>query len=296
MDADWSLGISGSESVYRAIMVDACVRSGLYGILLNGAKPSDFKEFDPHFVNVLIPALEGIGVVVRRGQRLYWQSPVSGLQARFIVQHLKTWLALSEHLSSATATVEPTAPADIGVLDNTVPAITALLKCRVGFLREHRWLDVGAGTGLLGRQLSSEVREVVLSDLPEVAEEWDLDQFPPNVVPLVGDILFEGVGSGYDGALLCRFVESFGSEDLQCVFARLHRALKPGGQVVLVGYFTPQSYDYALFGLHLALSCPRGRLYRVPELTSLARHTGLIEERSWHDVSTGYDVLVLRRP
>ena len=100
--------------------------------------------------------------------------------------------------------------------------------------------------------------EVVLCDLPEVTSHWDLDQFPLNVVPLAGDILCDDVGCGYDGALLCRFVESLGSEDLQCVFAKLRRTLNPGGQAILLGYFTPQSSGYALFGLYLALSCPGG--------------------------------------
>lgn len=93
--------------------------------------------------------------MVRRGQRLYWQSPVNRLEARFMVQHLKTWLGLAEHLSPTP--IEPTDLADIGMLDGTAITIAALLICQVGFLKEHRWLDVGAGTGLLGRQLASAV-------------------------------------------------------------------------------------------------------------------------------------------
>ena len=104
------------------------------------AKPSDFEEFDPHFVNALILALEENGVVVRRGQRLYWQSPVNRLEARSMVQHLKTWLGLAEHLSPTP--IEPTDLAEIGMLDGTAITIAALLICQVGFLKEHRWLDM----------------------------------------------------------------------------------------------------------------------------------------------------------
>ncbi len=293
MDADWSLRLPASDAVYRAIILDACVRSGLYSLLVEGATDQDITHFDKRLLTALVPVLEAEGLVVRRDHVLRWRAEPHSSEALFIAQHLRTWLGLAERLS--TALTDPEDFSDIVVLDRNTPEIVDWLTRAVSFRSEHRWLDVGAGTGLLGRHLASKVRQVIMCDRTDVASRWDFRKFPTNVVPLARDVLHDDIGTGYDGILLCRFVETLSSQDLQRLFEILHHALKPGGQVVLVGYFSPESPDYALFGLHVALSCSQGHLYTIPHLVSLAHGVGFVDAGFSHNDATGYDVLIIRR-
>jgi SAM-dependent methyltransferase len=291
--ADWSIQRYDAQELYQALLIEGCVRSGLYQRLCFGALAEDLGQFDARLVRVVIPALESYGLIQDRGPSMVWVNHTVVPRALYLARHLRIWLDLALRLNPEV-TEELTWAHDwlgLETLNESAPLLAQWVVEGVGVRTEQRWLDVGSGTGLIGMHLARHAAEVVLCDRPEVAAYWKNRQWPHNVNTLALNILDEDVPGLFDGVLLCRFVELLTPPKARDLFRKLRQVLNPCGTLCLVGYFSPQAPLYDLFRVQVALHAGEGYVYSLPELLNLASEAGFDAATASWQQRHGYDLL-----
>jgi precorrin-6B methylase 2 len=155
-------------------------------------------------------------------------------------------------------------------------AVTAarLISERLNLRDVHRMIDVGGGPGSYALEWASRYLHLsaVIFDLPEVVpvtkkyiRRYGLSS---RVKTRAGDFHKDGLGKGYDLALLANILQMYGEEDNLKLLSKVHRALVPAGRVVINGFFTDETGTYpkesALFAMFIATAMPDGNAYPVP--------------------------------
>lgn len=150
--------------------------------------------------------------------------------------------------------------------------------------RETRVLDISASHGAFGiavaqknprAQLVALDWEAVLAVTQENASAAGLaDRFSK----IVGDAFTVGLGGNYDAVLVPNFLHHFNIADCTRFLRRVHAALRPGGQVVIVEFvpnedrITPP--PAATFSLVMLGSTPEGDAYTFAEYQKMLTEAG----------------------
>jgi cyclopropane fatty-acyl-phospholipid synthase-like methyltransferase len=160
---------------------------------------------------------------------------------------------------------------------------------------DSRWLDVGCGGGGLGLQLAQQGADVTLLDLPEVVDQlskW-LGEYSQRITVVCGDIFDYLPPEPFDGIVMLRFIETFSRDQLQRLFSRVSRFLKPDGHLVIIGYVRGISAHAALFSLNQALHQSPGQCYGLGDLRTLAERSDLHFDQVLTETSAGYVTVLL---
>lgn len=148
-----------------------------------------------------------------------------------------------------------------------------------------RVLDVAAGSGIWGiafAEADTQAR-VTAQDfpgvLPTTREYVRRHGLEERFDYLAGDLKEVDFGEGqYDVALLGNIVHSEGEESSRELFGRLHRALRPGGRVVVIDMLpndarTGPPYQL-IFALNMLVNTERGDTYTLAEYTRWLHEAG----------------------
>ncbi|AGC43059.1 methyltransferase [Myxococcus stipitatus DSM 14675] len=154
-----------------------------------------------------------------------------------------------------------------------------------------RVLDVGTGSGVWGAAfgLVDPSTHVTFLDSPHV-----LDAVRPHLAKLKlearsrlweGDCLSVDYGeAAYDVILLPQIIPALPSESLPGFFAKLARALRPGGVLLISGYLLTDRRDGPLDALYFALRryvSNEGDVLSLPEFRALLDPVGLTSARGF---------------
>ncbi len=139
-------------------------------------------------------------------------------------------------------------------------------------------IDVGGGHGMYSITLAQRYPNVhaIVFDLPPVAEvaramidEYDLGG---QVTVQAGDFKMDMLGEGFDLALLFGVLVSETPQNSIALLHSVHRALAPGGSVVIRGqYLAPDRtgpLEATLFDLQMLLFTEEGQIHTSAEVTS----------------------------
>ena len=163
------------------------------------------------------------------------------------------------------------------VLSLPAAEMAAKVICAQPGRRNLRVLDIGAGSGVWSLALArrdSQTR-VTVADLPSVidrvtrrfaAREGVGEQYDY----LPGDFRDVEFGeSAYDVAILGHVCHGEGAERSQELFRRIHRALKPGGQLLIAEIIPDEERREAifplLFAVYMLVMTPEGNTFTMSE-------------------------------
>ncbi len=255
-------------------------------------------------VSMLLNALVALGLLSKQGDA-YQNTPES---ARFFVQGSKdnhrngllhtaniwhSWSTLTDAVRRGTRV-----PVDGGRTPNWTPDFIAgmqrnakdrapLLVKAIGTTGVSRILDLGGGSGAYSiafAQASSQVKCDIL-DLPEVvsltSEYVKKSRVSGQISIRAGDMLDDGLGSGYDLVMLNAICHMFSEAQNRELFRRAHQALAPKGRLVVQDFILnpdktgPQ--QAALFSLNMLVATEAGASYSEPEYTRWMQDAGFTE-------------------
>ncbi|MFQ5481334.1 MAG: methyltransferase [Nitrospinaceae bacterium] len=154
-----------------------------------------------------------------------------------------------------------------------------ILKKKAG-----RLLDLGCGPGsyaaaILKRDKMAEATLLDRSAALEVAAElWQDTPLWKRIQTVPGDLFKTPFGQGYDTVLFSNILHIYNDRQNRTLLKKIHKALNPGGRVVLVDYFLTEDrtgpYQASLFSLTMLLFTETGRTYTWKETEALLQQTG----------------------
>ncbi len=121
--------------------------------------------------------------------------------------------------------------------------------------------------------------EVVAIGKKQVAEQRLEDRF----CYVEGNMLEDGIGSGYDLILLSNIIHSFGIEENLRLVQKCHAALQPGGMLMVKDFLVNDDRSgppfSLIFGLHMLALTESGATYTTDEVAGWADSAGFSEGR-----------------
>jgi SAM-dependent methyltransferase len=162
-----------------------------------------------------------------------------------------------------------------------------LLVKSLGTTGIRRILDLGGGSGAYSiafAKASPEIhcelldtREVV----PLTTEYVSQAGLTSQITVRAGDMLAADLGSGYDLVMLNAICHMFSEEQNRQLFRRIHRALAPGGRLVVQDFILNEEKTgpthAALFSLNMLVGTEAGASYSEPEYTGWIKAAGFGE-------------------
>ncbi len=161
-----------------------------------------------------------------------------------------------------------------------------------------RILDLGGGHGRYGEALASAGFRVELFDR-ELCVDIARERYGDALTYRAGDFLADDLGGPFDAALLSNIVHGLGPDELAPLFARLARALAPGGLLVVKDMFLDDlgadPPEAIFFGLQMLMYTREGRTYAAHEMRSLVAAAGFTPIDSIYLRDIRFSLLLARR-
>jgi cyclopropane fatty-acyl-phospholipid synthase-like methyltransferase len=157
----------------------------------------------------------------------------------------------------------------------------------------RRLLDVGGGNASVQMRVLQQNPGVqgTLFDLPTVcdnaAENVRRNGMTDRVSYHPGDVFAEELPQGHDAVLLSHFVEIFAPESIEHIYAKVQRALEPGGKLIL---WTMTANDGETTG---PLQAVKSSVYFVASASGSGMAYPAADHRRWLDAA-GFDVVTER--
>ncbi|MBF0244153.1 MAG: methyltransferase domain-containing protein [Planctomycetes bacterium] len=146
-------------------------------------------------------------------------------------------------------------------------------------------LDLGGGPGVYACEMARRypLLEVSVVELPAVAEvgrelvakEKDVRK---RIHYVPSDIMSEELPDGADCAFLSHVIHAEGEEAVAALYARIAKALVPGGLLIVRDFFLDNKgalpSSNSLFALNMLVGTPRGRCYTLGESVAMLKWAG----------------------
>lgn len=291
------------DAAEAATTVASAHRAGLLRALTEApgttAAVAARAELDPRATEIVLGALEDLGVVTRGPEG--WAPTPDARRALCDPSHpeyrgggldhwlenLRSFTGLPDVLRSGGPLERSSRESDEGRLRRFMSAMAAAPADRVRRIVEaclsrapgaRRALDLGGGPGHMSRALAEHGLEVTLVDTPVtvdfVRREFALDEV--DGLELVGrdfheDPLPEGP---WDLVLLSNVVHIYGAEANRRLLARVGRVTAPGGVAAVMDFVRGRSPRAARFALVMLLRTEAGNTYTAEEIRSWLREGG----------------------
>lgn len=242
----------------------------------------------------LLQKTEGRYRVTESGAQLAARHPSSILP---MVQHLNTiwdnWSRLTDCVRHGTnprprALVGPAHEDDtrafIGAMHVVARQTAAAVAAECDLHRFSRLLDVGGGSGayVIAFLQQNQNLHAVLFDFPSVialATEHVTQAGLQNRVTFVpGDFYKDELPTGCDVALLSAIIHQNSPRQNVDLYSKIHRALEPGGTLLIRDHVMDESRtrppDGAMFALNMLVNTPGGDTYTFAEVEDALRQAG----------------------
>jgi len=249
---------------------------------------------DPRATEMLLNALVALGALEKRGG-IFQNTPDS---ARFLVDgspdctraglmHTvnlwNTWSTLTDCVRAGTSIFVPgteTREANwtqsfIAAMHNNAAAQAGAMVRHAGPAPVRRLLDIGGGSGAYSIAFAQAhpALQAEIFDLPSVlplARQYIASAgLSSRVAAREGDLTRDDFGSGYDLSLLSAICHMLGDEENQDLLRRAHRALVPGGRLIIRDFILDPDKtspkQAALFSLNMLVGTRRGASYSESE-------------------------------
>ena len=289
----------------------SAVELDLFTLVGGGAKAAAVARAastDPRATATILDALVAMGLLAKQAG-VYACTPATARflaagspdDARAALKHnlslWQTWSTLTECVRRGT-TQRTEEMAERGE-DWTVPFIAAmhrnasqrapLVMKTVGLDGVRRMLDVGGGSGAYSiafAQANPDLR-VELFDLatvlPIARGHVEAAGLQGRITLRAGDLRQDDLGSGYDLVLLSAICHMLGPAENADLFARVHRALVPGGRVVIQDHLMAADRTApragAIFAINMLVGTPAGGTYTTDEYGAWLRAAGFTAVR-----------------
>jgi ubiquinone/menaquinone biosynthesis C-methylase UbiE len=141
-------------------------------------------------------------------------------------------------------------------------------------------LDAGAGNGAYGIAVASKYPEaiIVAADRPaelKIAQENAVGaKLKTRYQNIPGDLPAMTFGLGFDAAILAFRLNQLDPSQIELLMKRIRDALKKTGRLMILDFLSPDSPEYAAFGLTLLTATRRGSAYTVSEVKDMLRSSG----------------------
>ncbi|MFP4475218.1 MAG: methyltransferase [Desulfatibacillaceae bacterium] len=170
---------------------------------------------------------------------------------------------------------------------------------------DEKVLDVGGGSGAYAMAFANRAPGVTATvfDLPNVVpltrgyvEEAELSD---RVGTAVGDYLTDELGSGYDTGFLSAIIHSNTPEQNRELFAKVYRALNPGGRIVVQDFImdpdrTSPAFG-AVFALNMLVGTHGGDTYTDAQVRGWMSDVGFTDMESM-DTGVGTTLIIGKKP
>jgi 2-polyprenyl-3-methyl-5-hydroxy-6-metoxy-1,4-benzoquinol methylase len=177
-----------------------------------------------------------------------------------------------------------------GLFTMNRPGARAAANAVVGDRRGLRVLDVGAGSGVWGITFAERDPEarVTLVDYPkvlEIAKRFVGDHgMAERFTYVAGSFREVELGQAdFDIAILGHICHAEGAENTQALLRRLHRALKPGGDLVIAEFLADEERRAAtlplLFAVNMLVNTEEGDTYTFAEMSAWLTECGFVNVR-----------------
>jgi len=207
----------------------------------------------------------------------------------------KAWSTLTESVRAGTAVAQPGVDAEdeqwtqsfIAAMHRNAGTAAPALVRAVGANGIRRMLDVGGGSGAYSiafAKANPTLRAEVLdlrAVVPIAQKHIDEAGLTGRVVTRVGDLTKDDFGRDYDLILLSAICHMLSPSENQDLFRRCHRALAPGGRIVIRDFIlepdrtAPRSA--ALFAVHMLVNTRGGSTYSEDEYRTWLKSAGFRE-------------------
>ncbi|NQU42641.1 methyltransferase [bacterium] len=154
----------------------------------------------------------------------------------------------------------------------------------------RRMIDVGGGPGsaaIAFARHNPDLRATVF-DLPgplEIArEEIEEAGLADRIDTRPGDYFKNELGEGFDLAYLSNIIHSMSPDDTRNLLAKIHRALVPGGTIVIKDFFLDENRTSPRFGAYFSVNMlvgtEKGKSYTQGETRDLLEEAGFQDFRT----------------
>ena len=277
---------------------------------------------DPRATDRLMNALVALDLLVKESGR-FRNSP---LAARYLVKGRPDYmggLGHTNHLwdtwSRLTAVVRAGSPEGLGDTDQRDeewlrPFIAAMharasqgagqVVAMLDLDGVSRVLDVGGGSGAYAMAFVRARRGISVDvfDLPKVVPLTRMytqqEGLAAEVGTVTGNYLQDPLGEGYDLVFLSAVIHSNSPDDIQMLFGKAARALRPGGQLVIQEFLINEDRTGplwpALFALNMLVGTKTGDTYTESEVREWMTRAGFGGVRRL-DTAFGTNLVVGRK-
>jgi SAM-dependent methyltransferase len=180
------------------------------------------------------------------------------------------------------------------------------LVAKLGPLHFRRFLDVGgaSGTWTIAFLRANPTARATIFDLPDAVqqarERFAGTEFAGRVAFAAGDFYRDELPGGADFAWLSAIIHQHGRDDSRALFAKVYRALEPGGQIaireiVMEPCRTRPAFG-AMFAVNMLVNTERGGTYTFSEIAEDLEAAGFsaVEHRVRSDDMSS--VVVAQKP
>jgi len=184
-------------------------------------------------------------------------------------------------------------------------AVAPLLIPALDFPPRGRLLDVASGPGVFSLTFAVHHPElqVTLFDLPPILDAVRgvllENPIPVPVTFHPGDYHRDALPTGFDALLFCGALHQETPASIPALFAAFHRALQPGGRLILADFLLDPSRTNplfsVLFGLNMRLLRPAAHVFDERELRDALTRAGFADLRFAQPAHCPYRVLQARR-
>jgi len=266
------------------------------------------KNADLRGLTILLDALAALGLLVKEAGKYHCPPPVSSFLSEEapssilpMVLHMahlwKRWSALTDVVqglsrpekTSAFHQDEDELRAFIGAMHVIAESLAPRVVTAVGAGSSRALLDVGGAMGAYTLTFLKDVPEMraTLFDRPsviEMARNRLADAgFLERITLESGDFYRDALPGGHDLALVSAIIHQNSLEQNIALFAKVFRALIPGGRIVVRDHIMSpdrtRPRDGAIFAVNMLVATPGGATYTFDEVREALIQVGFVRVR-----------------
>jgi 3-hydroxy-5-methyl-1-naphthoate 3-O-methyltransferase len=287
------------------------VELDIFSAVGNGATAPEIAgkiNVNPRAAETLLNALVSLAMLEKKNGT-FFNTPIAGRflvqgspdDARISLMHLvnlwERWSTMTQCVRKGTSVSyrehaeRPTASTEafIAAMHTNASLRAPQVVKAVGAADVKKMLDVGGGSGAYSIAFATANKNLiaVLFDLPTVTPiargHIEKAQLNDRITTRDGDMRKDDFGGGFDLAFISAICHMFSPEENLQLLKRVHKALIPGGKIVIQDFILDPDKtsprNAAVFALNMLVGTPGGGTYSEIEYSDWLKKVGFVEIR-----------------